>query len=107
MSEIEGEVKVFLQWLFSKEIMDSPLAVEAKALATEMQATPTSKGSAINLMNMYGVDILLRVSAEDDKLPHEEINTFYKFGAGDFHLNKKDLHKNVIDRLDKMSKENF
>lgn len=59
LSEIEGEVKVFLQWLFSKEIMDSPLAVEAKALATEMQATPTSKGSAINLMNMYGVDILL------------------------------------------------
>lgn len=47
------------------------------------------------------------VSAEDDKLPHEEINAFYKFGAGDFHLNKKDLHKNVIDRLDKMSKENF
>lgn len=47
------------------------------------------------------------VSAEDDKLPHEEINTFYKFGAGDFHLNKKGLHKNVIDRLDKMSKENF
>lgn len=107
MSEIEGEVKVFLQWLCSKETMDSPLAVEAKALATEMQATPTSKGSAINLMNMYGVDILLRVSADDEKLPHEEITTFYKFGAGDFHLNKKDLHKNVIDRLDKMSKENF